>query len=208
MNSVLLLLLFVSSLFSVINGQYTDWTCNHYGTYTVDMCFQYSGSLEYLFECNGTDAISFKTYTDGKCGESGATVYTNTIISTSTGLFACDQSSACDVFVVSFYTDEDCTGDSYFELGFVVDQCYSGSGSSLEYSCSGSKLTTKSYTSDDCSGSSTDVTVNYNDYTDTISGCIEISCAGAGGSSAPKLQIYNTSLYATIICIIIALLLH
>ena len=159
----------------VVNGQFSDWTCNHWSFYTVDLCYQFSTSFQYLFVCNGTDSITFYSYTDGSCGDTDSTAWTTSTYdesSDTTDLFACDQSSACDTAIIRYYADEECTGDSYFDTPYISGQCYSGSSTSSEVSCSGDKFTIKTYTgAGDCTGSSVSVTVNYADYSDTYAGC-------------------------------------
>ena len=167
---------FVASalLFSgVAFGQY-DWDCNHYSLYTTDVCYQYSSSYQYYFECNGTDSISWYDYTDGSCGETDETIYaTYTYSGTSSTLWQCDQSSACDYFVLRYYSDAECSGDSYYDSPYISGQCYEiSSASSYMYSCSGSKFTWEVFSSSDCSGSSSSTSFTINDaYNDNFSGC-------------------------------------
>ena len=165
----------IGLLFSGVFSQTYDFDCNHYSLYTTDVCYQYSSSYQYLFICNGTDAISWYDYTDDSCTSSGGgNPYDITTISGSS-VFQCDESSACDYFIMRYYTDSDCTGDSYYDTPFLANVCYDLSSYSYEYSCSGSKVTSKIYTSDDCSGSSTTTTFTVNDaYNEYYSGCFMV----------------------------------
>ena len=156
------------------SAQY-EWTCNHWSAYTVDVCYQYSTSYQYLFECNTTDSLVLSQFSDGSCGETDADPWYSITYwesSDTTDLFQCDQSAACDYAILRYYTDDECSGDTYSDGPFVTGQCYEGSSTSFEVSCGTDKLTVKSYTTaGDCTGSSVSATVNYASYNDDISGC-------------------------------------
>ena len=170
--------LFASALFlsSYAYGQAYDWDCNHYITYTVDMCYQYSTSYQYLFKCNGTSSIVLYYYTDGDCSTDGEGAYDSlTYGGSSSSYFNCDGDDACSYMILRYYYDSDCTGDSYYDAPFITGECYTGSGASGEYSCSGSKYTVTAYSSDDCSGSSSSASITIDDsYNENWSGCYEV----------------------------------
>ena len=157
-----------------VSGQY-DWTCNHWSRFTIDYCYQYSTTYQYLLECNTTDSLILSQYTDGSCGETDADPYVEIAyweISDTTNLWQCDQSAPCDYAILRYYTDEDCSGDTYSDDPFITGQCYSDTSTSFEVSCSSDTLTVKTYTSQgDCTGSSVSVTVDYADYNDDVTGC-------------------------------------
>ena len=120
----------------------------------------------------------FYGYTNGSCG-TGAQP-DNIIVfnesSDTSDFFQCDQSAACDYAVIRNYFDEDCTGDSYFDVPWIVGQCYSGVSTSLEYECAGDSIfTVISYSSEtDCTGGSASANIDYDDYSETQSGCYEV----------------------------------
>ena len=166
------------SILHLSSGQY-DWDCNHLGVYTVDVCYQFSTSFQYLFKCNTTDSMVFTQYSDGSCGETDAeSIYSVTYWeSTDTyDLFQCDQDTACDYVILRYYEDEDCSGDSYWDNPFVTGQCYSSSSTSFTMSCGAVTLTIETYTTaTDCTGSSVTSTSNYEEYTESITGCYQVA---------------------------------
>ena len=77
------------------------WDCNHFsGYYTVDLCYQYSASYQYLYVCNETDSITLYQYINNSCGQGGdpyeIITYNNTYQDSDDLLytFQCDQSQA------------------------------------------------------------------------------------------------------------------
>ena len=177
------------TLLATTSAQYDEWDCNHYGAFPTGSCYSYSSSYTYLFECDGTDALTFYQFTDDSCGTSSASAaleYTYTSDDliynssngsvSSAGLFKCDQPAPCIAATLRYYYDEDCSGDSYLDSPFVLGECYQSSGFSYTISCEGDELTIESYTSSGvCSGSSSSTTVAYDDaYSDSVTGCYEV----------------------------------
>ena len=164
-----------SLLLLSVTAQYT-WDCNHYSAYTVDTCYQYSSSYQYFFECNGTDAIILYQYTDNSCGAESPSYHvrhTYSEDSDSSNLFQCDQGTACDSAILRYYYDSDCSGDSYIDVPYIIGQCYTSSSSSFQVHCPGDDLLTiVTYSSSgDCTGTSLSATVDYEEYSDSVSGC-------------------------------------
>ena len=154
-------LLFVIALFSVygINSQ-TEWGCNHYSVYPVDTCISYSSSIDYFYQCNGTDIMNFISYDGGDCGNGDPTniLYLDLTSDVYSDIAECDNEDSCGYFSVNC--------DDTSELFVAVDVCYSASSSlSNEYYCDGSELITVVYSnSDDCTGSSVSATIDYTTY--------------------------------------------
>lgn len=151
-------------------GQTQDWDCSHYDFYTVGVCYQYSGSLQRYFECNGTNTIAQMDFTDGSCGTSDATPdtsfsYMYTTEDSSLSVFNCGSSLACSYLILRYFYDDYCRGESYFDSPIITNQRYrcSFQGSSSMYSCSGNTYTCDYYTSHDCSGTPTSTSTTIND---------------------------------------------
>ena len=156
MQFLLIWLLLTSS---TVFSQYNDWGCNHYLTFPVDACVGSSFSAV-KWTCNSTDTINHVTY--DSYDDCDSDVDATSSIHTSVGSSSeCDNADSCDYFKI------DC--DGYTVTIWLMDVCYSGSSTSASYTCSGSKLTTTSYTSGDCTGSTTSVTFDY-DYS-VYDGC-------------------------------------
>ena len=189
MNSLFALLAGVSASVVSVSGQYYDaWDCNHYSSYTVDLCYGVTSSYEYLATCNGTTSIVWAAYSDNTCGDTDAEPWLSVTYHESSDtldVFACDQTDACDYVIIRLYGDDDCSGSSYVDVPYITGQCYQWSSSlSYEYSCSGNKFTSNTYSSEDCSGSSVTVSIDYTEYNDDISGCYEVFCSGGSGASS------------------------
>ena len=170
-----------ASILRISSGQY-DWECNHLSFYTVDVCYQYSTSYQYLFECNTTNSMVFSQYSDGSCGETDAeSIYSVTYWESSDtyDLFQCDQDAACDYAVLRYYADEDCSGDSYWDRSlWVTGQCYPSSHDSTSQiiSCGPDTITVEAFsTATDCTGSSTTITSSYEEYSASITGCYQVA---------------------------------
>ena len=168
-----------SSLFLLgASAQYT-FDCNHWSAYTVDVCYEYSSAYQYYFECNGTDALIFYTYSDGSCGTDSGDAWLKIRYeedSDSTDLFQCDQGEACQYAILRYYSDGDCSGDTFTDGPLIVGQCYEGSSTSYELLCLGDDLLqyVQYSSSGDCTGVATTVTVDYSDYSDSSSYCYEV----------------------------------
>ena len=167
-----------SSLFLLGASAQFSFDCNHWSTYTVDVCYQYSLGYQYYFECNGTDAVILYSYTDGSCGTNAAEPNIKIRYdedSDSTDLFQCDQGEACEYAILRTYSGGDCSGDSYLDGPLIVGQCYTSSSTSFEMLCLGDGLlqTVVYSSSGDCTGAATSVTVDYSDYSDS-SICYEV----------------------------------
>ena len=172
------LLIFVCYVLSV-SAQWADWSCNHYSSYAVDLCYQYSYSYQYLFSCNGTDQITWYQYTDNSCGTDESDPWiaiTYDESSDTSDLFQCDQSQACDYAIVRIYDDEDCSNDTYSDGPVVTSQCYTGTSYSYKVSCTGvNELTVQTFTDEgNCTGSSQIVTTDYDTYSESVAGCYEV----------------------------------
>ena len=172
----------LTSSFLILSAfaQYEDFTCNTYSGIPTGVCWQATESLQYYIECDGTDAVIYNIYDDESCGTSSDPSISYTIsaddFNSSYIPFNCDNDDdeICDYAILRYYTDDDCTGD-YFDGPLVMNQCYTpSSNASWKYSCSGNTLTSTAYTSGDCTGTSYTVSINYEDFSDSVSGCYEV----------------------------------
>lgn len=179
MKVELLISLMAASAFTALSQVEYNWDCNHYETYTVDVCYQDdSNDVYYYFTCNTTDSMVQLTYTDDTCSGtvSDVTVYTadNT---TSSGDFECDQDSACEYGLVYEYSDESCSGDSYTILRFIFDQCYEYTSNSFIFeSCDSDNntITVSEYSTTDCTASPDTMIEDYNQQSESQTGCWEV----------------------------------
>ena len=159
-------------------AQYENWTCNHFSGLPVDVCYQYSSTYQYYFECDGTDSLTFYGFNDGSCGTSNPNpdseiTYNQDDVNNSIS-FNCDESENCPYGLIRYYSDEDCTGDSYVETPFIFGQCYSGTIVSYDYACNGSIFTLTTYSDGNCETESSSTSFDYDDYSDSLSGCYEV----------------------------------
>ena len=170
---LILLILIVSA-----SAQY-NWNCNHWSAYTVDVCYQYSSTYQYLYQCNTTDSMVLLQYTGGTCGETDADAFYSVTYkesSDTSDIFQCDQSGQCNYAILRYYTDEDCSGDTYLDGPFVTGQCYTSSATSFQVSCGTDTLTVETYlTAGNCTGSSVSSTINYADYSEGRTGCYQVA---------------------------------
>ena len=163
------------------NGQLYqfEWDCNHDSIYTTDVCYAYGASQQVVFICDGTDSITSYYYTDGSCSNDGSgnpyTVETSDESSDTFGLFQCDQSVACDYATIRGYSNGDCTGDSYVDTPYIINQCYyTDEAVSFIYRCLGNNVfETTAFTSGDCSGDGISTSVDYSDL-GTTEYCAEV----------------------------------
>ena len=146
----------VVSLVSGQSGDNDDWGCNHFSAVPTDFCIG-SSSSALKYECNDTyslmNQIAFDTYDE--CVFGGDPV---SILSFDLDTFddiECDNEDPCDYFSVQ-------CGDET-SIYFPINVCYALSSISVVYQCDGADLIATSYSSDDCSGSSTTVTFDYSD---------------------------------------------
>ena len=164
MKNLMLILSMCLSIFT--HAQFDSWECDHYSSYATDSCIPYSSTFDYWFECNGTDKMVFKAYVDTG-GECGAVDDPWSIISydlTDIGDIAqCGNEQPCDYYGVMHC-------DGYLIYGpVIVDQCYSGDSTSVEYSCQGNYFQTRTWTENgECEGN--DYTQDTSDMRDMYSG--------------------------------------
>ena len=154
-----------------------DWTCNNYNTYPVDICWRFNNGYTYYYECDGTDSITVYQFSDQSCGTSDPTPDSQVTYSkddaNNTNYFSCSESASCSYGVVTIYDDDDCTGDSYYQVVYVTDQCaYGSSSSSIDFECSGSVLTTTTYSDGNCDSFSSSYSTDYDSSTDIF--CSEV----------------------------------
>ena len=173
---------------------YDLFDCNHYGNFTVGVCYQLSGSLQMSFKCNSSDTMTVYLYQDG-CDEFDINpdgyfeqyeIYKSDDTS---NIMQCDKSNACDYGISRHYIDEeDCNGNYTSSIYndtdyFIINQCYRVSDSiTYEYRCVNSGVYKDTYESPDCDFSDSGfVTVrgyNYGDrnYHPNKTGCYEVCC--------------------------------
>jgi len=186
-----LILLSLISLICVIlnvNGQYSDWSCdNSYGI-PIGVCFASILGYAFEYDCNGTETLTTIVYDGDDC--SGDSTSSSLNIGSDTSI-VCDTGNTCGYIEVAIYTNDDCTG-SYYSSVLVTDECYGF----LEYSCSGTDVTTTTYSTNGCEDELSSGTVDYEEYYNSyfsyLGGCFGVTCVGGGGSSANTQSIFSS----------------
>ena len=148
----------LSPVYVVLGQINNNWGCDHYNLWPTDVCFP-SSSFTYKYTCNGTHGIMYEEFTDlNDCESRNDPTNTNYhfLDGTTAEIAECDNGKSCDYFSII------CNNSLHLILPLHV--CYSGSGSfSIIWDCSGSETTTTSYSTNDCSGSTTCGTFDYAD---------------------------------------------
>ena len=152
-ESILIVFLAVLSQLSlIIDGQYHDWGCDHWGQNPVNVCFGYSDDIDKMFSCNGTDymtEIHYNAEFSDNCQNTSAIEFSMQYDLNSSDFGECGFGGTCG------YWGGFC--DGLLTIGYItIDVCYSSdvTGTSFRYDCNNAKLTTYSYESDDCTGKS------------------------------------------------------
>ena len=149
-----------SGFANVGNGQTV--TCNSvgtYGSYATDVCYIYNASLSLMYSCASDTELTVTGYSGTSCNnEIMSVTYDN-----SEATFTCNETD-CDAILFNSYTDGNCSGSDIpdEQEHLYVDACLEVGTISIKYKCVSDNINsviTKTYTSDDCSGTPSD-TVN------------------------------------------------
>jgi hypothetical protein len=178
------------TLLSAVGFAQYDFDCNSYSLFPAGYCYGSSTTNSYVYDCNGTDAMTYFNYDTWDCSGDVNVMYTydgDTYSSVN-----CGNDDDCDYYSVWEYNGDDCTDDTAFRgvyVFFITNQCYTADSTSAMYSCSGDTYTVTSYTAaGDCSGDSVSVSLDYvSYYNDYYSGsyCYTAVCS-AGGSAGER----------------------
>ena len=176
-------------MFGLFGLSSSQTTCNSIGdgTFVLGGCYILNATLSIVYECSSDEIVTVSGYKNTDCsGSAFASVDYNSSVAT----FTCDETD-CDFILINTYLSDECSGVPASQSYLYVDQCLSFGSGSIEYTCSGDSYSSTVYTSDDCTGTSADLTVNT---TDTSGICIEYDCSGSGGSSDANKNIISSSL--------------
>ena len=152
-----------------VSGQ-NDWDCNHYQNFPADVCVT-SGSLSFIFECNGTDAMNQYLFFDSGC--EGTATWLGPV---NASQFQCDQSVSCDYFTLTAYNYDNCT-DLNVIFPFVSGQCESDDDdTSYSTDCTddNSIVYTAYIEDDDCSGTYIQQYLSVEEAFGFFGSCIEV----------------------------------
>ena len=162
----------VAILVAGVNTQrYLNFNCNHYGPYTIDICYKVYVTNGF-FECdyvNDTSVVTGNYYRDNTSCNMDVSPYMTSVFtqndfndSSDINKVQCDQSAPCGYAILYSYSDGECAGDNYASLPAIMDQCLVDGNESKIFSCSGSIINTTFYNkSIDCTGTSYTVVDDY-----------------------------------------------
>ena len=141
-------------------SQYDIGCNNFFGVFPMNVCFRYDSDSYFIYSCNGTDTIKGFEY-NNDCDSGDSPVLEVSYPNSNNFFGSCDYDNdeLCNYLIVSRYNDGDCLGNNYNETLVITGVCISDHNHII--TCDGNVVTTTTYNGNDCSGSSSSASINY-----------------------------------------------